>query len=278
MSDQAAVARTTLDRRWLVRMIPVFLLVAGFSLYGLFDATIAYPKRGERVARAALRELLKISSAEMKMSQVSSQEPAAELDSLQAKDGQGPGSLSAVERAKLNWLTALDRIGRLTPEHTVIVSPPEKVAELEQLYQQDSSEFVGDPLTRWDLPMQWVIFYGCAVGAIWILVVIIRERAKAYTWDAATQTLGLPGGHSVTPADLKEVDKRKWHKYIVVLEIKEGHATLGGKGVKLDLFVHTPLEEWILAMEKTAFPEAAAAADTPAAPTAPSSPGEGGAA
>jgi hypothetical protein len=63
----------------------------------------------------------------------------------------------------------------------------------------------------------------------------------------------------------------------VVLEVKEGHATLGGKGVKLDLFVHNPLEEWVLAMEKTAFPEAAPAqaSATPGEPASSATPGGG---
>ncbi len=68
-------------------------------------------------------------------------------------------------------------------------------------------------------------------------------------------TLGLPGGHSLTPADLTDVDKRKWDKFFVSLVVKPGHATLGGKEVALDLLRYEPLEDWVLEMEKAAFPD-----------------------
>ena len=67
----------------------------------------------------------------------------------------------------------------------------------------------------------------------------------------------LPGGQKVGPGDIAEFDKRKWDKFLVTLTIKDSHPTLGGQRVVVDLYRHEPVEDWILAMERTAFPETA---------------------
>jgi hypothetical protein len=41
----------------------------------------------------------------------------------------------------------------------------------------------------------------------------------------------------------------------VHLTIKPEHATLGGKTLEFDLLRYVPLEEWILEMERIAFPD-----------------------
>ncbi|CAN0504206.1 unnamed protein product [Laminaria digitata] len=64
----------------------------------------------------------------------------------------------------------------------------------------------------------------------------------------------LPGGASITPDDLEEVDNRKWDKFIVFLKIKGAHASLGGQEVSVDTYQHRFVEDWILAMEAKAFP------------------------
>ena len=68
----------------------------------------------------------------------------------------------------------------------------------------------------------------------------------------------IRGGEVVTPSDLEDVDKRRWDKFIVFLKIKGTHPTLAGQEVKVDLYHYTPpVEDWVLAMEKSAFPERA---------------------
>ncbi|MGH7132453.1 MAG: hypothetical protein ACREJO_10960, partial [Phycisphaerales bacterium] len=61
----------------------------------------------------------------------------------------------------------------------------------------------------------------------------------------------FPDGKTIVPADIAEFDKRKWDKFYVTINLK------GGEARKLDLLRYVPLEEWVLAMERTAFPETA---------------------
>ena len=51
---------TSLERRWLVRMIVLFVLFGGFAVWGLYDATVAYPARGRAVADDYLLDALKM--------------------------------------------------------------------------------------------------------------------------------------------------------------------------------------------------------------------------
>ena len=49
-TEAAGTLQTNLARKWVIKMA-VFLFVSiGFGFYGLYDATIAYPNRGERSA------------------------------------------------------------------------------------------------------------------------------------------------------------------------------------------------------------------------------------
>ncbi len=122
-----------------------------------------------------------------------------------------------------------------------------------------------NPLSRFDIPSQWLITAVGFIGGAWIVALIARVSAKTYRWEPAAQRLTLPGGASVTPADVSEVDKTLWHKYYVELHIKADHPKLGGKSVKLDLMRYEPLEAWVLEMEQTVHPERPATApETPA--------------
>jgi hypothetical protein len=84
----------------------------------------------------------------------------------------------------------------------------------------------------------------------------IRVAAKSYQFEPETHTLVLPGGERLAAADLKEVDKRKWHKFYVTLNMNDGRSHT------LDLYRHDPLEEWVLEMEKAAFPESVSDEET----------------
>ena len=47
-TEAAGTLQTNLARKWVIKMA-VFLFVSiGFGFYGLYDATIAYPNRGEK--------------------------------------------------------------------------------------------------------------------------------------------------------------------------------------------------------------------------------------
>jgi hypothetical protein len=118
--------------------------------------------------------------------------------------------------------------------------------------------------------MQWLMMIvGYAVG-LYILYLFVRVAAAKYRWDPAAKALTLPGGATITPADLEEVDKRKWDKFIVFLRIKPDAAAIPGRTVRVDTYRHGRVEEWILEMETEAFgpqqPEAEPAAALDAEP------------
>ncbi len=106
------------------------------------------------------------------------------------------------------------------------------------------------PLAFYDLPLQWLFTVVGFGGALYLIVLYLRVASKKYQYDEESHTLVIPGGATITPGDLKEVDKRKWHKFYVTLQLKDGTSRT------FDLMRHDPLEDWILAMEKVAFPEA----------------------
>jgi hypothetical protein len=119
------------------------------------------------------------------------------------------------------------------------------------------------PLSGFDLAVQWLfVVIGFGAG-LYLLVVILRAAATRYRWDAEAKRLTLPGGRAIVAADLKDVDKRRWHKFYVTLLLNDGtsHA--------LDLYRFDPLEQWVLELERAAFPDrpppATPASSSPAA-------------
>lgn len=260
---------TRLERRWVLRMVLIAVFFAGFSLWGLYDATVAYPARGREVADSYLLEVLKLKYDQPAYltAEVGTADPRAELARLSEKAD--AHSASDFDTAKFRWLDALRLVRALDTEHTTIVNPAAKRQELTAAAAARPPGQSAKPLSPWDIPAQWLIFLSCAVIAVWMFTLVLITRARTYTWDAAALRLGLPGGHSLTPADIRDFDKRKWHKFIVFLGIKPEHPTLGGRSVKLDLYCHTDLEAWVLEMEKVVNPSAAET-PTPPSPTPPS--------
>lgn len=198
--------------------------------------------------------------------------------------------------AKAQWLEALARSWRLTTEPQIVISPgqlpkdfvdaatrtvrydpvrgvgivvsspnaepveipPQRL--MGELTQKWNTRDQVKPLSGYDMPLQWVFVVVGFVGGGWMLITMLRAGARKFRWEPATQTLILPAGTRITPADVKEFDKRRWHKFFVTLHLKDGTSHT------LDLLRYVPLEEWVLTMERTAFPETAPApepAETP---------------
>jgi len=268
---------TRVNKRWLVKQLVITLIFAGFGAWALFDALWAYPARGANAAAYfEMQYLERLSQDGRPMGGVD--EPARQLARLRAVE---PQELGATDQALLRWLDALSLIHRAQPEHAKIPRTDFRTGEeitdararLESL-KADVKIQAPKPLSAFDIPSQWIILAACwGVGA-WILLLMMRVRSRTFRFDPDSLTLTLNTGDSLTPSDIAEVDKRLWHRFFVVIEIKPGHATLGGKSVKLDLLRYEPLEEWVLAMEQEAFPDRApkpgadAPADSDAAPTA----------
>ena len=125
--------------------------------------------------------------------------------------------------------------------------PPQRLlAELTQVW---SARNAPKPLSSYDMFFQWFFVVAGFGGGGWLAAVLLRAASRKFRWDPPTQRLTLPGGASFVPSDVKEFDKRRWHKFYVTIHLNSGVAHT------LDLLRYVPLEEWVLAMERTAFPD-----------------------
>lgn len=255
-------------------MVVIAIAVGAFGVWGLYDALVAYPARGALAAKWMEYQFLDqhYKSRGLLDASVSIADPAAErarLASMKAEKGQ----LGATDQALLDWLDALALIGRVNAEHATRIPRTDftgddvpdarsRLQSLQLLFTTTTGEKVNapSPLTAFDIPMQWLIAAaGLGIGG-YIAFLVLRVRSKTYRFEEAHNRLILPDGRSFTPADIADFDKRKWHKFYVTVNIKPGHDTLGGKGVELDLLRYVPVEEWVLRMEKAAFPSPSEAA------------------
>ncbi len=274
----AELETTTLNRPWVMKTGVFMLGLLGFGAWGLVDATVIYPNRGIEDASFKQKLYLEANQRAGRLVLSSLREPASEFERLRERRAElrkaveddaalqkaeaagGPVAQEATNRrrtltggladaAGLRWLESLALVSRVDAKYTVMADPDRALAELKTKWDKTSPP---KELAAYDLPLQWAFTVAGFVGFAYLVLLLGRTKATVYKWDAAEQRLHLPDGRALTPADVKEFDKRKWDKFFVFLVPKDG-----GKPVKLDLYRHARLEEWVLAMEKTAFPEAA---------------------
>jgi hypothetical protein len=238
----------TLNRPWLVKMAIFIVVLIGFGLWGLYDAALAYPARGNAHAEYAEWQYLKaVKLANGGLSGVGEgmADPSARMSELNAK------TRNDVEQAEYDWLLALSRMHRLNAGATKVENPNQRLDELTKKWTGTQQPL---PLEAYDLPFQWsIVVVGFGLAAV-VAVNVAKSAAKKYTWEPATSTLTLPGGRRVTADDLADVDKTKWHKYFCSLVFTDGSAP-----AELDVLKYTGLEEWVLTLERIRFPERAAA-------------------
>ncbi len=288
MPDTDAQQKSTMNRPWMLKMLIFIVVLIGFGTWGLYDAAIKYPASGERYAEwAEWQYLLKAREADGEefgffLNNASVPNPREELEHLSDSEtarknleaAENPDStrrLRAVaEIQRRKWLEGLRLVGQMTPERTTIENPR---ARLEELTTAWGTRPQPTALHGYDIPMQWGIMVVCYAGALYLLVLFVRVAGRTYRWDPAEQRLTLPGGSSIVPDDLAEIDKRKWDKFIVFLNIKDGHEKLGGQEVRVDTYRHAKVEGWILEMERTRFPPEEE--DDDAAPDQPDATAEG---
>lgn len=294
MSDAQPTQTTRLGRNWLIKTLLFLLLLVGFGCWGLADALYFYPKRGEMDAARRLKDYLDASAkaGTLTPDQLKLSDPAAAYADLRSREEniaararvESPdGRAARVEETRLTWLDSLNRMWALRAEprlvHTQKAAPgaPEvryyfdmrtgdgyalgaggvekrpltPDALLKVLSSATNTSNPVTPLSGFDMLTQWVFVVIGFGGGAWMLLTLVRAASKKYRWQSDTQTLTMPDGKTVTPAELKELDKRLWHKFFAVMHVKDGRA------YKLDLLRYQPLEDWVLAMEKKAFPETA---------------------
>lgn len=237
--------QTTLARRWLVRVVVILVIGWGLFVWGLYDATILYPNRGRDAASYLKYQYLR-EVDKAKTISASVEDPAAEFSRLESK--KRDNTMSPVESARFNWLESLTRIRHLNSDHTRIADVRQELKDLDDQWGKANVK-VPQPLDWYDIPSQWAItLCGLAIG-VWRLVTFLAVAGKKYKWDPASSTITMPGGATLTEADITDYDKRKWDKFIITLGLREGHST-GKKELTLDLYPYNELEPWVLELER----------------------------
>jgi hypothetical protein len=260
---------STVNRRWTLTQIMYIIVLQAFSALCIYDALWKYPARGADAA--AFNEYRYLNALDKSdptaLAAMNLKDPGATFERLAKK-----ADLIGTDQALNEWLTQLSYIGALNGSNTsfprtdfrkgvAISDPNSRLADLKAEWERSdgSDKTHANPLTSWDIPSQWIMLVMCELLSTGMTFVLIRTKSRRYGWDAATMTLTLPDGNSISPGDLEDVDKRKWHKFYVHLRIKPDHPKLGGKEIEFDLKRYDHVEGWILAMESSAFPERAAA-------------------
>lgn len=249
------VETTTLNRGWLTKMVIIAAALLGLGLWGLYDALVAFPNRGAAHAEFTEWRYLEAANEAGRLLAADEPDPGAALARLNADRAglrsrlaeQPEGSFAyretSMDIAKLDWLTSLSRIGRVDAAHTTFQNPRDRLDSLKTAWEKRNQP---KPLAAYDIPAQWVFVILGFGGFGWIMLIIARTRRRTFRYKPASSELTLPSGRAFTPADIAELDKRKWHKFYVTLRFKEGK----GEPVTLDLLRHKPLEDWVLEMEK----------------------------
>jgi len=252
--------RTTTGRAWTIKTLIFILALGGLAVWGWYDAFHEYPQRGRLHEAFMLQEYLREADKAFQLAQASVEDPAAEYRRL---SGIEPPAMTPVERARFAWLRSVSRlkslsgITRQNQAELAARSDPARPREdtrtmfadprlvLTTLSNQLAQASQPKPLAAYDLPMQFVFLFGGAAGCIYLIGLFITVRSRVYRYDPESHRLTLPNGRTVVPADIALVDKRQWDKFIVFLRPVDGSAE-----IRLDLYRHHPLEEWILEMEK----------------------------
>lgn len=232
---------TKINRRWFIKTSVYLLAFVGFGLWGLWDGMFAYPKRGRAAASYLEWQYLVQASEAGRLLRAYSEisDPVAEYQRLSEEQGATDRDRDYME-ARFKWLQALHRVGDLDSA----IPDTDPVSRMTELKSEWETRTQPKPLSAFDIPSQWLIAVGgLGVGA-WIVFVMFKASSKRYAWKPDERRLTLPGGRSITPDDITEVDKRKWDKFFVFLRLRDGEE------IKLDLLRYVPLEEWVLEMEK----------------------------
>lgn len=256
--------------RWLIKMGLIMLVMFGFGVWGLVDALKVYPDRGHRAATFLEWQHLQKLREAGQLAQASVTDPKTAFNDLKARQKKGV-NLSVGEQTRLAWLDSLNNTWMLDAKYTTI--PRQNTREtvnvaserLDELAKKWTTSDGGaitapKPLTFYDLPVQWAFVVIGFPAGLYLSVMIARVMKQRFTFDPVPQRLTLADGTELTPDQLADVDKRRWGKYMVSLIPAPPHPR-AGQEIELDLLRHRELEDWVLAMEKTRFPERAAEAE-----------------
>ncbi len=233
--------QTSLKTGWVIRAVVMIVLGYGFAVWGYYDATIAYPKRGETYARVMEESWLKALGPDVSRAPMLVADPQAALEGLRTRF-RNKERMSEPEQLQFEWLKALNVLGKLDEAPMRVAEPVARRAELEQLNQQLTGQ--PKPLNSYDIPSQWVIVaVGLLVGT-WSLVGFIRASRHKFVYDTESGSLTIDG--ETIPADrMTDVDKRRWQKKSIAYLV-----TTDGERLKLDDWIYARTEDIVDHIEK----------------------------
>ncbi len=267
----AMTIQTSLKTGWLIRAVVMIVLGYGFAIWGFYDATVAYPKRGETFAAYMEGYWLHTLPNPMGAADLLT-DPPARLTALR-ESVRNKEPLSEAEQAELNWLKALNVLGKLDQAAARVSQPSEdwRAAHPEQLANTASrilelddliSKLTGQPkpLNSYDIPSQWVIVaVGLLIGT-WSLVGFFAASRHKFVYDAEDGSLTIDGDR-IPAGDMETIDKRRWQKKSIAYLI-----TKDGSKHKLDDWIYAKTDDIVRELEKSLGLEDAPAAEeeTPA--------------
>lgn len=231
---------TRLSRGWLIRTLVFIAVWFGLAIWAYYDATIAYPKRGEEYATFVEYRWLGELANENLIHTVSSKvaDPSARLAELKGRENNG------AERTEREWLVALDVIGRLDDATTRVADPRARLAELDDKLKARKQP---KKLNRYDIPIQWLILAVGLILGVWTLVNLIKASRRHYAYDKDTGQITI-NGQQIPFDKMTGIDMRKWQKKsIAMLETNDG-------SFKLDAWVHAELDTMIEDIDKRLHP------------------------
>ena len=270
----AQTQHAKLSPRYWIKQVILTILVSGLGVWGFYDGFILYPAQAVRFAEWAEWEYLAFldnpppaASAGANLGVASIPDPVETYDRLG-----NPGynrNPATVNDVRGNWLDALSIVNRLDPQYTEyprnnadegqIGSAFERLAALRETWGDVDRGNAPKRRSRFDIMAQYPIFLVGAGLGLYFAYGLFRAVGTRYAWDPDAKRVTLPGGIEVKPEHIAEFDKSQWHKFYVVLHLNETHPTHAGKNVKVDLYRHQGVEDWILEMERERFPEQAEA-------------------
>lgn len=258
MSDAERLT-TRLNPKWLMKMVLFLALLEGLGIWAAVDAFWLYPARGRHHADFMLKAYLECLNREGRLlASASVEDPAAELERLEQANAAQSRSCDAAKAAWLLSLSRIENLSRLTERNREAIarqggpigvdtetmfSRPQVV--LDELTARLGTQNTPKPLAAYDIPLQYVLMVIGFGGGLWLLFFLARAKSISYSYDPGEHRLFLPGGRSFVPADVKDVDKRDWHKYYLYITLNDGSPEM-----KFDLLRYAPLEEWLLEMER----------------------------
>ncbi|MEM1165577.1 MAG: hypothetical protein AAGI30_04730 [Planctomycetota bacterium] len=282
-SPAAPVTRTSVRPMWNVKFVGFLIVAIGLGIWGLADAVLIYPKRGQADVAYKLWQYLEQASEVGRVNLAGVADPQARRLELQAQT-----EMTDLERIELMWLDAIAMLqgsgfsrdlsgitannqvlGPITASDVIESQPSldgaaprlslnhEAVAArtdladprsmLTQLKAYWDTHTQPKPLSSYDIPSQWLFVLGGVLGIAWLLPRVISVNTTTYRYDPESKTLSMPGGATLTADEIVDVDGRKWDKFFLFVKRRDSPDE-----IKFDLYRWIPLEEWLAEMTRAA--------------------------